>query len=667
MYGSIDGQPEHFLSVVAVKRFGRLLNSFNFKIKRYLAILCLSAPIVLNAATAESTGDTQSYATNAADSGNQSAVMTPQLNTVRYPNQQLESVQKPLIHIAAQSYLGAEHTLQEWRFMLEWLRQDLPQYDFELIAAEHDEIIKLVRDQAVDYVITNPGLYPVLHYDYGINNMLSQVYAGEPLSPYSLGSVLIKRRDNQAIQGFEDLPGHSMAIVSNEAFGGYRMILRELRARGVYPEKQMQLQTVGFPMNRVIDAVANGQADTGVLRACVLENLPQWQERFEVIEPVANSDFPCQVTTRLYPGWIFSGVKNNHLEQNREVLQSLLNAPPHDGGNGAMLWTVLGSTRELFDLFKELELVFYNPGEIPLIEYFKRYWWLLAAILFLIACGGLYTARVRYLVSKRTAALELALDHQKALQDRINEVQEQFNHQAKLVILGEMSGTLAHELNQPLATIGNYSRSLLRRLDKQRLSEEDLRLATNEIIEQTERASNIIQGVRSFARKRPMRLEKVQIRAVCEEAVQLFSGMLSTPPEVILSDRLGTVKSLTVDPVQIQQALINLLKNGYDAMVEAGTVEPVIHLTLWQTENQVHITVQDNGPGLSPEAYENLFETFYTSKAEGLGLGVSVCRTIAEAHGGKLVVDLAPPADSMPESNHRTLNGAIFTLSLPDQ
>ena len=139
------------------------------------------------------------------------------------------------------------------------------------------------------------------------------------------------------------------------------------------------------------------------------------------------------------------------------------------------------------------------------------------------------------------------------------------------------------------------------------------------------------------------------------------------PPDVLIIDHLAPDKRLTVDPVQIQQALINLLKNGYDAMVEAKVEQSMMYLHLWQTEHQVHLTVQDNGPGLSAEAYDNLFETFYTSKAEGLGLGVSVCRTIAEAHGGKLEVDLAPPADHLSGHAGVALNGAIFTLSLPDQ
>ncbi|MDK7178643.1 ATP-binding protein, partial [Micrococcus luteus] len=92
-------------------------------------------------------------------------------------------------------------------------------------------------------------------------------------------------------------------------------------------------------------------------------------------------------------------------------------------------------------------------------------------------------------------------------------------------------------------------------------------------------------------------------------------------------------------------------------MVEAKVEQSMMYLHLWQTEHQVHLTVQDNGPGLSAEAYDNLFETFYTSKAEGLGLGVSVCRTIAEAHGGKLEVDLAPPADDLSGHAGVALNG----------
>ena len=576
------------------------------------------------------------------------------------PIHRLEQSPPIAIKIAALSYLGAESTMQEWLPTVEWLSSELPQYDIELIPAEHDEMIDLVRRGSVDYVLTNPGLYSLLHYEYGINHMLSQVYATDTLSSLSIGSTLIKRRDNQAIQHIDDLPGRSMAVVSKEAFGGYQVMLRELRSRNIEPEASMQIQQVGFPMSNVLDAVASAKADTGVIRACVLESIPNWEEHFSVIDPAENTDFPCLVTTRLYPGWVFAGINSDRPLETRDIMLSLLQLPPYETRGGEMYWSVLSNTQGLYDLFKELEIGVYSPSAPSLLDYFKRYWWVLAAALFLVFCGALYTAHVRYLVSKRTADLELALAQQKALQDRINEVQEQANHQAKLVILGEMSGTLAHELNQPLATIGNYSRSVLRRLDNDRLSHDDVRLAAQEITEQTERAANIIQGIRAFARKRPMQLEELSLKRVSEEAVQLFTGMLSQPPQVRLFDLFEQDKVLAVDPVQIQQALINLLKNGYDAMLDAGVKEPIMQLILWSSESRVHLTVQDNGPGLTAEAYANLFETFYTSKKEGLGLGLSVCRTIAEAHGGKLEVDVFPTSASV-----NVLVGATFTLSLP--
>jgi two-component system sensor histidine kinase TtrS len=103
-----------------------------------------------------------------------------------------------------------------------------------------------------------------------------------------------------------------------------------------------------------------------------------------------------------------------------------------------------------------------------------------------------------------------------------------------------------------------------------------------------------------------MRLEEVDIKQVTKEAVQLFTGMLSLPPQVEIIDLLGQNLKLIADPVQIQQALINLLKNGYDAMGEAGIKNQLIQVILWRSEQQVHLTVQDNGLGLSEEAYANI-------------------------------------------------------------
>lgn len=585
---------------------------------------------------------------------------------------QISQIEHPPIKVAALNYLGTERTIAEWSSTMNWLEQSLPEYDFEFIPAHYHDLIDMVRLGQIDYLISTPGLYSLLHYEYGINLMLSKVYVAEQLSPLSLGSTLITHKDNTRIQGFDDLPGHSMAIVSKEAFGGYRLLLRELKANGIDPERQMQLTLVDFPMDNVLEEVASGQADTGVIRACVLESYPEWEQQFRVVHATGNPAFPCHVSTQLYPGWVFAGISNDRLIETRQIVQHLLEMPPHDQGSGAMYWAALSNTKDLNELFEALELGVYQPKEPKLLDYMQRYWWLIATVLFLVLCGGLYTAQVRYLVRRRTADLEQALATQKTLSNRINAVKEQAHHQTKLAILGEMSTTLAHELNQPLATIGNYARSVRRRLDAHRLSDDDLRLATTEITEQTERASTIIQGIRAFSRKRPMRLEPVDIATVCQEAIQLMEGMLSQPPPILFFNQLKQQVRLTVDPVQIQQALLNLLKNSYDAQADAHTDPAIIHLILWQgdgsdrgdnddeSDETIHISVADNGPGLSAATQSKWFEPFYTTKEQGLGLGLAVCRTIASAHGGSLSLDLVPPK----QSTH-ALQGAVITLSLP--
>ena len=276
------------------------------------------------------------------------------------------------IKIAALSYLGAEITKQEWQPTLSWLINELPQYEFEFIAAEHDDLIKLVEEGSVDYVLTNPGLYSFLHYKYGINHMLSQVHANDNVSALSLGSTLIKRKDNHVIERFQDLSGHSMAVVSKETFGGYQVMLRELRSRQINPEVDMQVLPVDFPMSNVLDAVASGAADTGVIRACVLETIPDWQAQFAVIEPAENSDFPCLVSTRLYPGWVFAGITNDRQIETRDIMLSLLQLPPYETRSSEMHWSVLSNTQGLYDLFKELEIGLYSPTSPTLLDYFQR-------------------------------------------------------------------------------------------------------------------------------------------------------------------------------------------------------------------------------------------------------------------------------------------------------
>ena len=139
---------------------------------------------------------------------------------------------------------------------------------------------------------------------------------------------------------------------------------------------------------------------------------------------------------------------------------------------------------------------------------------------------------------------------------------------------------------------------------------------------------------------------------------------MARAPQVTLVDTLPAGARIGVDRLQIQQVLLNLLKNGYDASREQPPDRHLLEVRLASADGKLDISVRDHGSGLDAAAHQHLFEAFFTTKTDGLGLGLSICRSIAEAHGGRLIAT-SPPAASGPDTDPNSGPGTCFTLSLP--
>ena len=222
------------------------------------------------------------------------------------------------------------------------------------------------------------------------------------------------------------------------------------------------------------------------------------------------------------------------------------------------------------------------------------------------------------------------------------EIQEQQHrdelaHVMRVASLGELTASLAHEFNQPLNAVLNNAQAGLRFLNRDQPDLGEVEAALHDIARDGKRASAVIQRLRSFLKPGMVHPEAVDINGVLQEALALVQNELLSRRIATHLDLATDLPPVRGDRIQLQQVVLNLFLNAMEAMKPAGTALPEIHLKTEQdSPDFITVSLQDNGKGLSSEELERIFEPFWTSKAEGLGLGLSISRSIISAHGGRL-------------------------------
>lgn len=555
------------------------------------------------------------------------------------------------------AYQGERESTSDWSPVLSYLNGALPAHQFRLANFDAAGLRAAIAQQRVDMVITNPGYYVAMEYEFGLSRIATLASSPARSPAKAIGSVVIVRADRNDLKTLSDLSGKRLAAVAPQAFGGYLVVARELLRLGIDPESDLkETRFMGLPMTHIIAAVQSGAVDAGVIRTCLAEQLTRQGELrmadFRVLSPRHEDGFACALSTPLYPDWPIAVTRSTDHTLAKQVAQALLAMPDTAGG---LSWSVPADYQPVHELYRALRMEPYaflraNTSQALL----QRFWpWLLGLLLLLVA-WAVHTFRVDKLVLRRTAQLRDSLHAREAAEARMRSHQEQMEHLSRLSILGELSSNLAHEINQPLTTIGNYARSVLRRQADGRLSPAAVLEACTEIDNEAQRASGIVRRIRHFARKRPAVREPVDVARLAGEARRLLLGMLMHPPAIVIENQAGTGCNVLADGPQIQQVLLNLLKNAIDAGRELPPERQDIFLRIESVENRLLVHVIDQGCGLTPDDLGHLFEPFFTTKPDGLGLGLPICKTIIEAHGGHLWAELNPHGPGM-----------RFTFSLP--
>jgi signal transduction histidine kinase len=237
---------------------------------------------------------------------------------------------------------------------------------------------------------------------------------------------------------------------------------------------------------------------------------------------------------------------------------------------------------------------------------------------------------------------------------KIRTVQAELAHVSRVTTLGQFTASIAHEVNQPIAAARNNARAGLNFLDRRPPDLAEVREALDCIVGDTDRAADIIDRIRDHIKKAPPKKEHFDLNEAIDEVVVLARSAISKNGVSVQTPRAERVLPVEGDRVQLQQVVLNLILNAVEAMgsVQEGPRE--LSISTEQTQaNGVLVAARDSGPGIDPENIERVFEAFYTTKSSGVGMGLSICRSIIDAHGGRLWAEPNEP------------RGAVFQFTLP--
>lgn len=238
-------------------------------------------------------------------------------------------------------------------------------------------------------------------------------------------------------------------------------------------------------------------------------------------------------------------------------------------------------------------------------------------------------------------------------QAMLAQVQAEFAHAARVSMLGELTASIAHEINQPLAAIATNAAAGLRWLDRPEPDIAEVRALTQRIIADAQRAADIITRVRAMAGHRTPDSAPLAINGVVEEAMQFLAHELQAQDVTLTLALARGLPLVLADRTQLQQVVVNLAVNAIQAMAKTPPAQRRLTLRTELRDNSISVSIEDKGPGIDAANTQRIFESFYTTKASGMGMGLPICRSILESYGGAISV------------RNLESGGAAFLFTLP--
>lgn len=555
---------------------------------------------------------------------------------------------------------GVQKGIERWQPMMDYLSQSVPSTHFEVVPVDFDEMSRQLQAHELHFIVTNPGQYFNLSSNFPLSwlaTMKSNMHGG---ATFAIGSTIIVRNDSQ-IYTLKDLEGKHLVASDPQALGGYQAAIGLLHKMGYNPENYFgSLRFLGFPLEPIVYQVRDGTVDAAITPFCTLEEMIAdglvKKADFRVIHPTMPAGYECLVSTQLYPNWSFAAAETVPSAITQKITQALYALPAdHPAAIQAKTlgWTAPISQLKVIQLFKELQLKAPPPPlHYTMLKWMERNkeWGLTLLLLFLVST--IYHLWLEYKFRQKS---EFLIDTERQLKDKALQVERMKSS----AILGEIGSGLAHELNQPIAAITQYSEGGMMQLNSRGDCDTDLYELLAKINAQSVRAGSVVHRIRGLLKRRKSQYEELAIEEVMTNTLALFRRECQQQGIRLEQQVTGQTYTLFGDEVGLSQLLVNLIKNSLDAMSEMPTgYDKRLRVTL-DYGTELTITLIDNGPGLKGKA-QDLMASFYSTKDDGLGLGLAICCDVIRQHKGDFSIDNCVDCPDMPWQA-----GCVVRITLP--
>ena len=532
------------------------------------------------------------------------------------------------------SYLDKRENIQEKT--LEYLNQKLPDYQFVGQYYTVDELKTAIRNREVNFFLRSSGFFHS-HRNLGIQSLATLVTLDVPDPNRAVAGTIFVRSDRKDIHSLDDLANKTIVSTHVNNFMTYQINLYEVIRNVESPERFLG-QTI-FTNNdpvAVVNAVYNGKADVGFLRACMLESIlqrtPERKASFRVLNAQNKELGTCQYSTDLYPGWTFAVTSNTTPILSHQVALALLSKPFTD--DAPYSWSVATRYKKIQALQRKLQL---NPyHHYRSIKYWiSRNYPLLLAIGLAILALIIHSVRVEYVVQKRTRELRRAHAREAAQKEQASRMQNQLRHLIRLRSVEQLSSIFAHDLGQILSSMQYLLKSIQTLVQRRKDWDEDPRLALcfEKMHRQFLRSTRLIEHVRTYAKKENPDHQEIALDQVLLQAYREVT--IKYPQTVSLdTDHIQSIRFYGND-LEIFLLFFNILKNAVEA-IRKEPQDPLLDVHLMANDRGVDCIVTNSGPQLSSEDIERMQQPFSSQKEDGLGLGVYIIRTIVENHHGRI-------------------------------